>query len=196
MAKAEAAPASDGCWEAGEPELVARARLDPRAFGPLYDRYAERVYRYCHRRLGGREAAEDATAQTFARALAGLPGFRGGSFAAWLFAIAHNVCANARRDARADRPLESAGEVADVAPSPEELAVAADDGRALRALLAGLPADQRRVVELRLAGLTGAEIAEVLGRSLASVKMLQVRALARLRAAHAAASGGGDRERA
>jgi len=169
-----------------EAVLVARARRDRAAFGPLYARYADRVYRYCHRRLGTREAAEDATSLVFAKALAGLAGFRGGSFPAWLFAIAHNVCLNAVRR-RPDLPLAAAGDPPDPAStgSPETLALAAEAERDLRALLAALPPDQRRVLELRLAGLAGAEIAAAMGRSLASVKMLQVRALASLRAAHA-----------
>ena len=176
---------------AGEAALMARARHDRRAFAPLYDRYADRVYRYCFRRLGTREAAEDATSLVFAKALAALPGYRGGSAAAWLFAIAHNVCVNAVRR-RPDLPLDAAGELIDDAPtgSPETAALAAADGDALLALLSGLPSDQRRAVELRLAGLTGAEIAEAMGRSLAAIKMLQARALARLRAAHAASQGG------
>ena len=175
---------------ADEAALIARARHDRRAFAPLYDRYADRVYRYCFRRLGTREAAEDATSLVFAKALAALPGYRGGSVAAWLFAIAHNVCVNAVRR-RPDLPLDAAGELIDAAPtgSPEAAALAAADGDSLRALLAGLPPDQRRVVELRLAGLTGAEIAEAMGRSLAAVKMLQARALARMRAAHTASEG-------
>ena len=176
-----------------EDVLVARAREDRGAFGPLYDRYADRVYRYCLRRVGTREAAEDATSQTFAKALAGLPGFRGGSFAAWLFAIAHNVCANAGRR-RPDFPLDAAGDPPDAAlhAAPEARALADEATRELRALLDVLPPDQRRVVELRLAGLTGAEIAAALGRSVAAVKGLQVRALARLRAAHAAAERAGE----
>jgi DNA-directed RNA polymerase specialized sigma24 family protein len=60
--------------------------------------------------------------------------------------------------------------------------MAEDERRTLRALLAPLPVDQRRVLELRLAGLTGAEIAVVLARSVAAVKMLQLRAMTRLRA--------------
>jgi len=167
--------------------VAAAARHDRQAFAPLYHRYADRIYRYCFRRLGSREAAEDATAVVFTKALAGIDGFRGGFFAAWLFAIAHNVCASASRrrvdltlDAADDLPSES-GE-----SSPEAAAFAADDRRTLERLLAVLPGDQRRVVELRLAGLTGAEIAETMGRSLAAVKMLQVRAFARMRAAHAA----------
>ena len=45
----------------------------------------------------------------------------------------------------------------------------------MRALLAALPPQQARIVELRLAGLTGPEIANVLGCSLAAVKIGQVR---------------------
>ncbi len=48
-------------------------------------------------------------------------------------------------------------------------------------LLDHLPTSQRRVVELRLAGLTGREVADVLGCSLAAVKIAQVRAYRRLR---------------
>lgn len=66
----------------------------------------------------------------------------------------------------------------DAALTPEEEALAAEHCQALLALL---PDDQRSVVELRLAGLTGAEIANVLGRSVGAIKALQFRAIARLR---------------
>ena len=167
-----------------EAALVARAQLDRRAFAPLYARYLDPVYRYCYRRLGTREAAEDATSTVFAKALASLPAYRDGSFGGWLFAIAHNVVADDHRRAarRPERPLDLAGDPTTADPSPEDLAVAADEGRRIRALLAELPPDQRHVVELRLAGLTGAEIAAALGRSVPAVKMLQLRAMTRLRA--------------
>ena len=161
--------------------VVARARHDPREFAPLYARYLDPVYRYCYRRLGSREAAEDATGAVFAKALAALPAYRDGSFRAWLFAIAHNVVADAHRRRRPEGPLAAAGDPVDRAPTPEELALAAEERRSVRDLLATLPPDQRRVLELRLAGLTGAEIAAALGRSVAAVKMLQLRAMTRLR---------------
>ncbi len=69
----------------------------------------------------------------------------------------------------------------DATPTPEELAIAADEHRLLWELLGHLSADQRQVVELRLAGLTGPEIARVLGRSHTSVRSLQFRAIQRLR---------------
>ena len=59
---------------------MARALHDRQAFGLLYDRYVDPVYRYCYGRLGSREEAEDATSLIFARALAALPTHRGGSF--------------------------------------------------------------------------------------------------------------------
>lgn len=169
-----------------EPEsdeaLVVRAQVDPDAFAPLYDRYFEPVYRYCHRQLGDRAEAEDVTSLVFARVLAALPRYRTGSFRSWLFAIAHNALANHHRARRLDRSLDDAVEIEDTSTgaSPEALAVANDERGALMAALTRLPPDQRRVVELRLAGLSGPEIAETLGRSHAAVKMLQVRALDRL----------------
>jgi RNA polymerase sigma-70 factor (ECF subfamily) len=161
--------------------LARRAAHDREAFAALYARYLDPVYRYCYRRLGTRELAEDATSQVFHNVLAALDRFHGGSFRAWLFTIAHNVVTDTYRRRRPVSPLDMAREVADTGQTPEELAVSADERRAVRDLVRQLPSDQQRVVELRLAGLTGAEIAEVLERSTSAVKMLQHRAMTRLR---------------
>jgi RNA polymerase sigma-70 factor (ECF subfamily) len=165
-----------------EAELIARAQRDPIAFAPLYARYLGPIYRYCYARLGIKEAAEDATSLIFAQVLAALPGYHDVAFRAWLFVIAHNVVANSHRAARSQQPLEAAAELADPAPSPEEQALVADERHSLWALLSQLSPDQRQVVELRLAGLTGAEIGAVLGRNRASVDAIQHRAVTRLRA--------------
>lgn len=165
--------------------LVARAQRDPRDFAPLYDRYAEPVYRYCHRRLGDPDAAADATAVVFTRALAALPRYREGSFRSWLFVIAHNAITDSYRSraSRPEAPLEAASGVADPArdAAPEDVALAGEARRSLLAALDRLSVDQRRIVELRLAGLTGPEIAVVLGRTVGSVKIAQHRAYTRLR---------------
>jgi RNA polymerase sigma-70 factor (ECF subfamily) len=168
--------------------LVAAAQRDPAAFAPLYLRYADAVHRYCARRLDDPEAAADATAAVFVRALAALPRYGERSFRAWLFRIAHNeVIDDYRRSARrCHAPLDAAVELKDRDPSPEEVAVAADEHATLAHLLAQLPEGQRRVVELRLAGLSGEEVAYTLGRSRTAVKMLQLRAVRSLRAGLAA----------
>ena len=65
--------------------------------------------------------------------------------------------------------------------TPEETAHATLERRALLAAVSQLPDDQRTAVELRLAGLTGPEVAAAMGRSHEAVKKLQLRALERLR---------------
>jgi RNA polymerase sigma-70 factor (ECF subfamily) len=167
--------------ETSDEAIVARALHDRQAFGLLYDRYVDPVYRYCYGQLGSREEAEDATSLIFARALAALPTHRGGSFRSWLFAIAHNVVLNARRDAPRHHQLAIVVELADPGPRPDEMAEAAERRRSVSEALALLAEVQRRVVELRLAGLTGPEVAAALGRSHDSVRTTQRRALARLR---------------
>ena len=182
---------------AAEMAVITQARENPLAFAPLYRRLFPAVYGYCSRRLGDPEEAIDATAQTFTRALAALPRFipdperPGATFRSWLFAIAHNTVVDAeRRRCRgphshsADETPETIralGRLVDTGPSPEEWVVAADEGRRLRSLLLQLTEGQRHVVELRLAGLTGAEIAASLGISVGAVKAMQFRAYARLR---------------
>jgi RNA polymerase sigma-70 factor, ECF subfamily len=161
--------------------LAIAARRNPTAFAGLYERYVDDIFRYCQRRLRSREAAEDATSQTFFKALHRIDSFHGGSFRAWLFRIAHNTVVDQYRrrpelygdSVEFDRP--------DSGPSPEDQVLAAEGEERIDRLLQLLTDDQRRVVELRLAGLTGAEIADALGRSADAVKMLQFRALQRLR---------------
>jgi RNA polymerase sigma-70 factor (ECF subfamily) len=175
---------------------VTAARVDPRAFAALYDRYVGPVYGYCYTRLGDREAAEDATSEVFVKALAALGGYRDRTFAAWLFRIAHNVVADVHRRRRPTEPLAAAGETPDPARTPEELAIGRLEHEALRAALAGLPDDQRAAIECQLAGWSGQQTAEALGRSPDAVKMLRFRAHARLRKAlgQAGVPPGGKRE--
>jgi RNA polymerase sigma-70 factor (ECF subfamily) len=165
-----------------ETALAGAARTDPRAFADLYHRHVSAIYRFCYRRLGTKEAAEDATAQVFANALAGLDRYRGGSFRGWLLAIAYHVVVDEARTTRLDVPLSAAAVSIDPDPGPEEVAIDGETSRTLRALLPQLPPEQRRVVELRLAGLSGVEIASALGRSHGTVRNLQHRTLVRLRA--------------
>ena len=163
-------------------DLAMRARGDRAAFAVLYDRYVTRVFRYSFRRLETRHEAEDATSAIFMRALERIDDYRGGSFAAWLFAIARSSLADHYRR-RSDLPLDATFEVVDARDAPDEIAERASDAESLNALLADLPNDQREVIEMRLTGLSGREIAQVMDRSVDAVKMLQLRAMKRLRAA-------------
>lgn len=161
--------------------LVHLASHQPAAFGPLYQRYVRPIYRYCFQRLGNRELAEDATSQVFVQAMAALPRYRADSFRGWLYTIARNVVIDLQRR-RPTAPLDDSWEISDSELSPEEVALSLDAERNVRRLLALLNRDQREVVELRLAGLTSAEIATVLGRRQGAIRAMQFRAFQTLRA--------------
>jgi RNA polymerase sigma-70 factor, ECF subfamily len=165
----------------GEDADVRRAQSDPDAFAVLYRRHFEDVYRYCLNRLGHREAAADATSQVFTQALAALPRYHRGTFRGWLFTIARNVTVDALRRRRPQSGLDDAAEIVDRAPNPEDHALAGEVQETLARLLDQLPPNQRSVVELRLSGLAGQEVADVLNLSLNAIKALQFRAYSRLR---------------
>jgi RNA polymerase sigma factor (sigma-70 family) len=168
--------------EIDDRHLAEQAQHSADAFAALYERYLNGIYNYCLRRVDSLQAAEDLTATVFERAFRRIDTFRGSSFRAWLFRIAHNAVTDhyrrRRRNVISWQP-EMSGP--DDAPSPEEEAIATEQRAQIETLLTGLTDDQRRVVELRLSGLTGAEIAEVVDRSPNAVKMLQFRALERMR---------------
>lgn len=162
-------------------ELVALAQAgDREAFALLYDRYLPRVYSYCYRLLGEREAAEDANTDVFMRALSALPAYRRGSFRSWLFAIAHNVIADELRRQRPTVSLEAAGALPDPT-SLEQSAAAAADWASVLALMPHLSPDQRHVIALRLSGLSAVEIGEALGKPRNAIDSIHHRALLRLR---------------
>jgi len=156
--------------------LVRAAQADVRRFEALYDRYVGLVYRFCLRRVQNESAAEDATSTVFVKALAALPNFslRTSSFRSWLFTIAFNVVMDQQR-ARLRRPEEPLGETdwrAHRDPPLDDLLVADEQRRTVSAAIARLSEDQRRVVELRLAGLNGHEISVVTGRSHGAVRSI------------------------
>jgi RNA polymerase sigma-70 factor (ECF subfamily) len=167
-----------------DPDLAAvrAAQRDPRAFDALYRRYLDRVYAYSFYQLGDHHDAEDATERTFLAALAALPTFedRGSTFRAWLFRIAHNTVANARRSRfrRATQPLPDGLERAAPDADPAGLVARADELREVLGALAELPDERRQVVVLRFVdGLSAAEIGEVLDRSPGAARVLLHRAL-------------------
>jgi RNA polymerase sigma-70 factor (ECF subfamily) len=165
--------------------LVARARQgDATAFAVLYRRYVGRVYGFAARRLADRTAAEEATQETFARALAGLGRFQtDGAFAGWLFAIAGHVVHEHFRARR--RAGESPGEGADLEdpdPTPEERLLRADAAAELAAARARcLGQGERDLLDLLLADLTDNEIAAALGRRPGAVRTARWRLLIKLR---------------
>jgi RNA polymerase sigma-70 factor (ECF subfamily) len=151
------------------------------AFSQLYQDYFDAIYWYCRNRLDDAAAAEDAASTIFTRALAAGPRYDDPGLRSWLFTIAHNVVINVYRASRPQAPLEAAAAIPDPVMLLEDAVVADEERRRLLDALRRVSPEQRQVVELRMAGLTGPEIARVMGKSHGAIKMLQLRAFAQLR---------------
>ncbi len=170
--------------------LTARAVAgDREAAGALLAHLRPAVVRYCRVRLGrmsgSYDAADDVAQEVCLAVLTALPRYRdqGRPFAAFVFGIAAHKVADAHR-AAARRPLPTAElpERPEPTAGPEDLAVASDEARRARALLAELPEQARELLLLRVvAGLSAEETADVLGMTPGAVRVAQHRALRRLR---------------
>ena len=157
-------------------------RGDSEAFGMLYERYVDVVYRYVYVRVGGQALAEDITSETFLRALRRMDSFswQGRDIAAWFITIARNLITDNAKSARFRMEVTTADMLdADrrVDAPDQEVLDRLRDQRLLEAVK-GLKPEQAECVVLRfLQGLTLAETAKVLGKSEGAVKQLQLRAV-------------------
>ncbi|GHJ15018.1 MULTISPECIES: ECF subfamily RNA polymerase sigma factor, BldN family [unclassified Micromonospora] len=173
--------------------LVERAQAgESEAFGLIYDRYVDTVFRFVYFRVGNRQLAEDLTSDTFLRALKRIGSFtwQGRDLGAWLVTIARNLVADHFKSGRY-RLEVTTGDVLDAdredrgpEGSPEAAVVEHITNVALLTAVKQLNPEQQECIVLRfLQGFSVAETARAMGKNEGAIKALQyraVRALARL----------------
>ncbi|HKT04600.1 MAG TPA: ECF subfamily RNA polymerase sigma factor, BldN family [Rugosimonospora sp.] len=173
--------------------LVERAQAgEAEAFGLIYDRYVDTVFRFIYFRVGNRQLAEDLTSDTFLRALKRIGSFtwQGRDLGAWLVTIARNLVADHFKSGRY-RLEVTTGDVLDAdredrgpEGSPEAAVVDHITNVALLTAVKQLNPEQQECIVLRfLQGFSVAETAQAMGKNEGAIKALQyraVRALARL----------------
>ncbi|MCX8125559.1 MAG: sigma-70 family RNA polymerase sigma factor [Dehalococcoidia bacterium] len=173
-----------------EKELVERARNgDGQALAELYNANADKVYRYIYLRVRDSTRAEDITQQVFLKVLNAIRSFKwtGAPFTAWLMKIAHNeIIDYFRKESRA-KTVTADDRMVTHGPDPEgadptAMAETSIEIGRIMAALENLPPAQKEVISLRFTGgLTIAEVARVLGKSVGTVKALQFNGILSLR---------------
>lgn len=146
--------------------LIARTALGDRAaFTELYDATSAKLFGIVLRILNDRAAAEDALQDVYVKVWhnAGRYQVNGLSPITWLATIARNHAVDRLRRTRGGyAELEAADEVADAAPGPEAMAVAASERARLAACFDTLEPDRAEAV--RRAYLDGDSYADLAAR--------------------------------
>ena len=149
---------------------------DQAAFGELVQLYQRKVYALAVRMCPTPELAEEAAQEAFLSAWQGLPFFRGdSSFSTWLYRLTSNACVDLlRKEKRHQGPSldeETASEIPDSAPTPEDAAEHAELRGQIEEGLQSLSPEHREVLILReIQQLRYEEIADVLSLDLGTVK--------------------------
>jgi RNA polymerase sigma-70 factor (ECF subfamily) len=166
--------------------LVTRAQEgDGEAFGQLYDRYVDTVFRFIYFRVNDRALAEDFTSETFLRALRRISSvnYQGRDIGAWFVTIARNIILDHMKSARhrLEITTDDTPERKDRAASPEDAVVDLLTSERLMEAVRQLGDEQRECVMLRfIQGFSVSETAAVMGKNDGAIKALQHRAVRKL----------------
>ncbi len=159
-------------------------RGDSHAVQYAVESYSPGLYRFAVYQLGDPSAAEDIVSEVITRMLEKISQYNhtGAPFQSWLFSIARNLMRdNYRRKKNIsvvslDATIDS-DEIQGLG-GPDAQIDNFGDREELASVMAHLTDEQRQIVTLRIVeGWQPQEIAELLGRSIDSVKSLQYRAL-------------------
>ena len=163
--------------------IQACQQSDLEKFGYLYDMYIKKIYDFVYYKTHHKETAEDLVSKTFMKALEKINGFDNdkGTFQAWLYQIARNTIIDYYRTKKSDLNIDDVWDLA----GKENLACDIDARQKLievEGYLKKFKSEQRDIIIMRVwQGMPYQEIAEVLGKSEASCKMMFSRTIRTLR---------------
>jgi RNA polymerase sigma-70 factor (ECF subfamily) len=166
---------------ANERELIARARSgDRQAVSALYEGYVQAIFNYISYRVESDALAEDLTAEVFLRMVRSIRTYKdsGAPFGAWLYRIAANQIADyyRQRKGAAFQPLSDEQPNDDTDPL-NSLAREEERSR-LREALQALPEDYQTLLIMRfIQQMPHSQVAQVLKKSEANIRVMQHRAL-------------------
>lgn len=164
--------------------LLNRARaLDQKALTQIHDTYYAAIFRYVVVRVNDHETAEDLTSEVFTRLLSALRDHTAPqkTLRGWLFSVASYVVKDFYRKKYRTQHTSLNESVPSQAPGPDKTVEMKVTQTELKAAITTLTEDQQNVIALRFGfDMSIREVAQTMGTSEGSVKMLQARAIATL----------------
>lgn len=165
--------------------LVFEARNgNKEAFGKLYDTFLDAVYRFVYFRVGGRAEAEDITESVFVSIFEHIGQYKdqGVPFEAWLFRIAKNKIIDHYRSHTSRVSLDEIAETPDDAEDVPRTVERILTKEYIMECIRRLPASYQEIIILKyIEEKTNEEISKFLDKPVAHIRVLQSRALQKLR---------------
>jgi RNA polymerase sigma-70 factor (ECF subfamily) len=169
----------------GEEKLIKSAITgESSAFGRLYDEYQPKIYRFILIKVGHREEAEDLTHQVFLKAWQNIATYeeRGLPFSGWLYEIARNQVIDHYRTKQVHTPLDFLEDHLVAEDNHEQSLDRQISLKKIRTLMSKLTPEQEDVLLMRFVDdLSVQEVSKIMKKSEGAVKLLQHRAIKRLR---------------
>jgi RNA polymerase sigma-70 factor, ECF subfamily len=158
-------------------------KLDREAFGRIYDHFSDKLYKFIYFRVGHKELAEDILADTFVKAWTKIGSVETPkAFTGWLYQIAKNNIIDYYRVKKSTVDLEEVVDYLEDAASPIDDANLMVEHRVVVELIDLLPPDQQQVIRYKFfEELENIEIAQIMGKSEGSIRVIQHRAVAKLK---------------
>lgn len=164
--------------------LLNRARsLEQEALTEIHERYYTPIYRYISFRVSEPQTVEDLTSEVFLRLLSALRDRNApqNTLKGWLYGVANNIV---KEYYRQKKRANLAALDESISSNNQSLTQQLDSkllGEKLLMIIKDLTEEQQNVIALRFGfDMPIKEVAELMGKSEGSVKMLQARAIASL----------------
>jgi RNA polymerase sigma-70 factor (ECF subfamily) len=168
----------------GKKTLLTHEMLDSSDdFTAAYESHSKRIYQFMYWRTRDNVLSEDLTSSVFEKAWRSRTSFKGGSVQAWLYRIARNALTDhwrKKKDIAVDNIESLPGAVMEESESRKlDTQFAAQE---LNHAVYKLPKQMQTIIELRfMSNLSSKQVAKQLGISENNVRIIQYRALKKLR---------------
>lgn len=156
---------------------------DKSAFAQLYDHFFDKIYRYVYFRVSI-DDVEDVVETIFIKAWSNMDRYekKDVKFSSWLFRVAHNAVIDYRRAQRKFLPIDPRIEDESLNAAPKMRTEQSLRSEAVRNAIRSLKEPYRQLVTLKfLIGLSNSEIAEIMSQREGNIRVMQFRALKKLK---------------